>query len=125
MTIKQLQQEIQRIIEDLKSPLASKIGKLAVDSVRQNFDEGGRPIKWIPSQRAIREHNKTLIDTGALYDSISYEINNNNNTIISVGSDIEYASEMNDDREFLLLQDEDLDEIEDLVVSKVLKVFHE
>lgn len=44
--------------------------RVAVRSIRTNFDVGGRPEPWEPSQRVIHQGGKTLIDTEALYNSV-------------------------------------------------------
>lgn len=45
------------------------IGVLVVFSVTQNFDEGGNPIQWQPSQRVLKHGGKTLIKSGKLQQS--------------------------------------------------------
>lgn len=120
ISLHELRQEIHQVVEQLKASnlLLPEIGKQAVESVHKNFDEQGRPIKWVPSQAALRENRKTLIDTRALYESITYDVNGNT---ISVGSNIPYAKKMNEFREYLLLQDEDMDNIEKMILDKILE----
>ena len=72
--------------------LYKRIGTRLVASVKRNFQAGGRPVKWKPSQRANKKikgkSGKTLIDTGRLKDSVTFQIKDNT---IEVGSNVEYA----------------------------------
>jgi phage gpG-like protein len=51
-----------------------EVGQMTIDSVKKNFEEQGRPVKWPSSQAADREGRDTLIDSGLLMNSpaISY-----------------------------------------------------
>ena len=51
-------------------PATTLIDQLVVEEIQKNIDVGGRPVKYAPSQRAIRENNTTLIDSRTMYDSI-------------------------------------------------------
>jgi len=68
---------ISRLAEETASPLDIMPGplvtKLAADmqrSVHRNFRDGGRPLPWPPSRRAMETGKKTLIDQGLLLDSV-------------------------------------------------------
>lgn len=55
-------------------PVLAAVGNLAVKSVKQNFREGGRPERWIPSNKP---KGKTLVGTGALQRQIHYQVDSN------------------------------------------------
>ena len=57
-----------RTASDLKPAMAA-IGNLVTKSVKQNFREGGRPVRW-PSSKKTK--GKTLVGTGALMKNIHY-----------------------------------------------------
>jgi len=81
--------KIESNIQNAK-PLLSEIGKIVRDSVVTNFDLGGRPTKWIPSIRALKDNDKTLIDTGRLQRSINYQVSGKDT--VSVGTNVDYAA---------------------------------
>ena len=76
-----------------------EIGERVTRSIMMNFREGGRPVKWKPSQRSKIAHiskkdgksrlGKTLIDTGKLMRSIHYKFDKQT---VTVGTNIVYAS---------------------------------
>ncbi len=43
---------------------------IAAESIRVNFAMQGRPDKWKPSRRVEREGGLTLVDTGALIETV-------------------------------------------------------
>ena len=57
---------------DMK-PVMAAIGNQVVKSIRQNFREEGRPVKWTPSKKT---RGRTLLGTGALMKGIHYELDN-------------------------------------------------
>ncbi|MCQ2063718.1 MAG: phage virion morphogenesis protein [Fibrobacter sp.] len=65
--------------ENLK-PVLAAAGNLAVKSVKQNFREGGRPERWIPSNKL---KGKTLVGTGALQRRIHYKVDEDGVTIMT------------------------------------------
>lgn len=78
-------QERRRRMQDL-SPVMPEIGQIHLASVQKNFRVGGRTgsnpfgggsAHWIPSGRAKRQSGKTLIDSGQLSASITYQIAGN------------------------------------------------
>ncbi|MBW1989070.1 MAG: phage virion morphogenesis protein [Deltaproteobacteria bacterium] len=71
------------------APLMEEIGRILEVSVRHNFAAGGRPRRWVPSKRALREGNLTLVDTGLLASSISSCARDGE---VSVGTDVPYAA---------------------------------
>lgn len=63
--------EIDGIVRRLQNldALRENIERIALASVRTNFDVGGRP-RWKPSLRALKTGGKTLVKSGSLRDSI-------------------------------------------------------
>lgn len=104
------------------------IGSAMIASVRRNFEEGGRPDAWQPSKRALREHGKTLIDTARLYNSFFYDAEPDR---VTIGTNVPYApihhfgkAERHIPRRpFLMFQEEDVDEIEDIVADHMRHLF--
>ena len=76
-----------RTASDLKPAMAA-IGNLVAKSVKQNFREGGRPIRWTPSKKP---KGKTLIGTGALMKSIHYELDSDGNAVTVMSGPQKYA----------------------------------
>jgi phage gpG-like protein len=72
--IKQLNQFIKAI--STSERLLRKLGALGVWSVVRNFEVGGRPEKWVPSKRVLREGGDTLVRSGYLKRSITYDVRN-------------------------------------------------
>lgn len=70
--VKELLKQLSDRAHDFTVPM-----KLAAEhmrfSIEQNFSEGGRPQKWVPSKRAIRDSGQTLVDKRILEGSISYK----------------------------------------------------
>lgn len=63
---------------------------LLTGEFQKNFEEGGRPEKWIPSKRSVKEGGQTLRDTGALEHSLlTPQVDERS---ISFGSNLPYAS---------------------------------
>lgn len=76
-------------VSDLSDP-GRAIALVLTDSVRQNFEEGGRPNKWQESKRAREQGGQTLRDTDRLYNSITGEFDAANN-LVRVGTNVVYA----------------------------------
>lgn len=76
-----------RTASDLKPAMAA-IGNLVTKSVKQNFREGGRPVRW-PSSK--KPKGKTLIGTGALMKNIHYELDNDGNAVTIMTGPQKYA----------------------------------
>lgn len=116
-----------------RQPLYEEIGEILVASIEKNFREGGRysvgeggefvggPTKWIESSRAKKQSGKTLVDTAQLSTSITYEATASG---VEVGTNKIYGAiqhfggETGRDksvtllaRPYLVVQDEDLEEI--------------
>lgn len=60
-----------------------------VRSVQRNFDQGGRPVRWIPSRRAVRQGGKTLVDKARLVGSIVSRLVDR--FTVAVGTSVRYA----------------------------------
>lgn len=69
-------------------PAIAAIGNLVAKSVKQNFREGGRPVRWPSSKKS---KGKTLIGTGALMKGIHYELDNDGNAVTVMTGPQKYA----------------------------------
>ena len=78
-------------VENLR-PVFQAIGVDLVSSTQKRFDDGVDPDgnPWLPSARALRDGGKTLIDTGALRNSITSIATKDE---LQVGSFVNYASD--------------------------------
>ncbi|MBR1744769.1 MAG: phage virion morphogenesis protein [Fibrobacter sp.] len=76
-----------RTASDLKPAMAA-IGNLVAKSVKQNFREGGRPVRW-PSSK--KPKGKTLVGTGALMKGIHYELDSDGNAVTVMTGPQKYA----------------------------------
>lgn len=115
-------------------PAMNSIKNLVQSSVEQNFQDEGRPTAWQmleeATQRARARINKwpgpILQVSGQLASSINTRVERN---IVIVGSDKPYARAMDQGsrkqnipaRPFLLFQDEDVEEAEDILLEHLLK----
>lgn len=68
----------------------AEVGEAMVSSTVERFDTSKAPdgTGWEPSQRALKEGGKTLVDSGSLRGSIGYEASASN---LVVGSNKVYA----------------------------------
>lgn len=113
-----------------------QVGELIVLSIDDNFQQGGRfgvniagewtggRRKWRPSWRAKEDKGQTLIDTGRLVSSITYVASPQGvqvGTNVSYGRKHHYGLEGNQARPFLVVQDEDIEEINDLFLRFLSK----
>lgn len=103
------------------------IGLLARESVLTNFAVGGRP-GW----KALKYRSGSpLVDTGRLKNSITKQVASN---VVIVGTNVVYAAIHNfggkagrnrkvtvPQREFMLLQDEDVTDIKDLLAEWIVE----
>jgi phage gpG-like protein len=64
-------------------------GLLLLRSVAKNFNQGGRPVRWHPSARALREGGQTLVDTARLKNSITMSVTDDT---LRVGTNVAYAA---------------------------------
>ena len=115
-------------VADLK-PLMANLGEIAHASVIENFEVGGRP-KWLPLAPATikkKGHTKPLIASGVL-KNITRKVTENSVLIGVPPAAKDYAAIQHfggkagrghkvtiPARPYMLLQDEDLREIDDLV----------
>jgi len=63
-------------------------GLVLLRSIARNFKAGGRPVRWRPSGRALKEGGKTLLDTARLKNSISMRVLGK---VLTVGTNVKYA----------------------------------
>lgn len=122
-------------VSDL-APVMNEIGEALVSSVQRNFLVGGRFGKanpyggglqhWIPSGRAVKESGGTLTDTGQLAASITFRVSGA--TGLTIGTNKVYGaihqyggkagrnrSTVIPARPFVVIQDDDLQEIADIL----------
>ena len=105
------------------SPALEQIGAMLVESVRRNFDEGGRPEKWEPlkGKNAART---PLVKTGGLRDSIRAALENG---AIELQSPLPYASFQQEGtrtipaRPFLVVQEEDYEKAGRIIAGYLQK----
>ena len=73
------------------SPVLHEIGATLEASTRQRFEDGIGPdgVAWQPSQRAILTGGQTLVDTGRLRGSISYQVEGDE---VLIGTNVIYAA---------------------------------
>ena len=103
------------------------IGKLATKSFQKNFDVGGRPTKWKPSKRVIQHGGKTLILSGALRN---FKQRTSTRQVI-IYTTLPYAAAQNygyppnnlPQREYFLLQKEDVPKMDKVIDSKIERAF--
>jgi phage gpG-like protein len=129
ITVEVDQSDIDRLFGSMQAAIADlpldDIGKMMLDSVHQNFFEGGRPDAWAP-----RKQNQSwpiLIKTGDMYNSVDFETERSvEESVVTVGLlKAGYAADyytFHEDgtsnmeaRPFLLIQDED----EDMILSLI------
>lgn len=90
---------IEAVIKSLKSlkqkasdltPVMEQIGNFIKNRTELSFEEQKSPFgeKWIPSKRAEKNNDLTLIDTGSLSTSITYSANKDS---VQVGTNLIYA----------------------------------
>ena len=80
------------------TPALNEIGGLMVSEMKLNIDSGGRPDPWEagPSIRAQKNGGQTLRDTGNLYNSINFEVEDNKTVTAGPGGTAEkYAAVQN------------------------------
>lgn len=71
------------------TPVLQDIRERLLFSVRQNFQQGGRPTRWRPSRRVREEGGQTLVDTARLRNSMTGRIEGNHSVI--VGTNVAYG----------------------------------
>lgn len=63
-------------------------GLVLLRSIARNFKAGGRPVRWHPSGRALREGGQALVDTARLKNSMAMRVLGR---ILRVGTNVKYA----------------------------------
>ena len=56
---------------DNMTPVMRSVGETVLASIRRNFKEGGRPVRWKKSKRVIASGGVTLTDNAILKNSIN------------------------------------------------------
>lgn len=72
-----------------KKPAMGIIGNIVRNSIRSNFEDGGRPTPWEPSQRAKKTGDKTLIKTRQLFNSFTIDAKQDS---VEIGTNKKYAA---------------------------------
>jgi len=65
--------------------LLREVGLFIVGEMKQNIEAGGRPDQWPESIRVQRNGGQTLRNSGALYNSIVYDVPDNQSVIVGPG----------------------------------------
>jgi phage gpG-like protein len=63
-------------------------GLVLLRSIAKNFKQGGRPVRWKKSIRALATGGQTLVDTSRLRKSIAMDVRGNT---LTVGTNVKYA----------------------------------
>lgn len=113
------------------TPAMRIIGQIVRNSVIKSFMEGGRPQKWRPSKRAMKEGGKTLVDKAILQNSIKPKAFPDR---AEIGTNVVYAAihqfggkagrghKVNiPARPYLMVQDEDWTEIKAALMDHIMK----
>jgi len=106
-----------------KQPILKAAGRIVQQSVKRNFAVSGRPQKWEklkkPSKKRGGRSAKPLVDTARLMNSFTsgsgdaeYELKESE---LDVGTNVEYAKYHDPTRPFMLVQDEDVEDIEEFI----------
>lgn len=85
--IRDLLEQLGRRAENLL-PAMKRGAEHMLFSVQENFSQGGRPTRWLPSARAIRQGGQTLVDTRRLESSLTYRADQDS---FRVGTNVVYA----------------------------------
>ena len=140
--IDDLQEQFTSLLQNIDySPIFPLIEQVLQTSIDRNFSEGGRYgennqfgggfTKWKKSKRAMKQNGQTLVDTGQLAASIRVNVAQESGLItVEIGSNKVYAAIHNfggqtgrnrsvtmPARPFLVIQDEDIEEIQQLIVN--------
>ena len=70
-------------------PVLAAVGNLAVKSVKQNFRVGGRPTRWVETEKP---KGKTMIGAGALMRQIHYKVDNDESGVTIMTGPQKYAA---------------------------------
>lgn len=77
--------------EGLPRDLMEDVGSVIIYSLGKNFMEGGRPEKWIPSQRVQKHGGQTLVKSGRLMTSaMIYEATSSSVDVV-IGAGLPYT----------------------------------
>ena len=102
-------------------PALREAGRIGLASVRLNFEAQGRPDRWPPLSPGTAKRKgraEALIETGYLLSSIYYDARGDT---VSIVAPAPYAGDVQKARPFLVLQDEDVEEIKGIVTEHLLE----
>ncbi len=116
------------------TPVMKTVGQVIRASIQRNFEHGGRPEGWIrlsPATLKKRRGNKILVDTARLKNSIKIQASSDK---VIVGTNVIYAAIHHfggqagrgrkvtiPARPFMLVQDEDWKEINEVSADYLLR----
>jgi phage virion morphogenesis protein len=86
--VRQMLSSLATRINDM-TPAMRRIAGIMADSVEENFERGGRPVRWPMSRRAEEESGQTLQKTGRLAGSLVPKATANE---AIVGTNVKYAA---------------------------------
>jgi phage virion morphogenesis protein len=115
--------------------LTNVLGTVMLDDVMENFEQEGRPEKWVPlkastlKERAKKDYNGPILQrTGDLKRSITKNVTSSNE--VQIGTNKEYAAIQHfggqagrnrsttiPSRQFLILTQQDLDELVQVTID--------
>lgn len=116
------------------TPVMKTVGQIIRTSIQKNFEQGGRPEGWIrlsPATVAKKRRDIKLIDTGRLKRSINVKASSDK---VIVGTNVIYAAIHHfggqagrgkkvkiPARPFMMIQDEDWKEINEVALDYLLR----
>ena len=70
MQVGDIENKLKEILKNVTTQAAAVIKTEAVKSIKKNFEDGGRPVKWEPSQKSKKNAGtKTLVISGAMSET--------------------------------------------------------
>ena len=116
------------------APALKTVGQVIRTSIQKNFESGGRPQGWIrlsPATQKKRRGSKILVDTARLKNSIKVQASSDK---VVVGTNVIYAAIQHfggqagrgrkvriPARPFMMIQDEDWKEINEVAADYLLR----
>lgn len=121
--------EIEKNVKDPKPVLRAAFGTRGFRDIIQHFENEESPEgNWIPSKRAMREHGKTLQDTGRLRGGFSPgNIKDKGRDAIVFFNPVPYSAQHDEgtetipQREFMWLSDEAQEDMLKIILDLVVK----
>ena len=111
---------MQNILDDGRNLPMDEVALLLLHSVEENFEREGRPDPWMPRIEDPENPWPLLNKTGNLLGSLQAVVHGD---VAGVATDVAYALYLDSgtvkmvDRPFMMIQDEDLDQIEEILAN--------